>query len=213
MQRDYRTIFGIILIAAGALIGLQQWGYLRGDWNEALFAGLWALGAVYLFDMARAQKNDWLTLPALVLAALAASSLLGIFFPALGGAIGGGIFLGAIGAGFLMVYRREPANWWALIPSGTLFSLALISILNDLRADLPFETGGLLFLGLGLTFLIISQLRNTHERVDWAVFPGTVLMLFGAFVALRAEANWNYIWPVFIILGGVYLLWQSLRKR
>ncbi|MBX3049327.1 MAG: hypothetical protein KIT46_03375 [Anaerolineales bacterium] len=212
MQRDYRTIFGVLLIAGGILIGLQQWGYLKGNWNDALFAGLWALGALYFFDQARLQNNPWLNFAGLVLAGLAASNLLDLFFPPIGDALGGAVFLGAIGAGFLFIFRREPSNWWALIPSGVMFTLAIISVLDDLRLDLPFETGGLLFIGIGLTFLVISQLRTSSEPLGWAIFPAGALILFGLFVSLGSAASWNYVWPVIIIVVGICLLWQSLRK-
>ncbi|MCW5876358.1 MAG: hypothetical protein KIS85_05680 [Anaerolineales bacterium] len=213
MQRDYRTIFGVLLIAGGLLMALQQLGYLGGQWGDALFAGIWALGALYFFDRSRSENNPWFGFIALILGGLAASNLLDLFIAPIGEALGGAIFLGAIGAAFVLVYRREPNNWWALIPAGVMFSLASISLLNDLRLDLPFDTGGLLFIGIGLTFLLISRLRSAGEGLGWAVFPAIALLLFGLFVAFDAALPWNYVWPALLILAGAFSLLQAMRKN
>ena len=42
MKRDYRTLFGLLLILGGVLLVLQQYNYLQGEWSDAVFAGLWA---------------------------------------------------------------------------------------------------------------------------------------------------------------------------
>jgi hypothetical protein len=214
MKRNYTTLLGILLVVAGVLLGLQQYGYLRGEWSDAVFTGLWALGALYLFDIYRQDRGQWwFGLAAFVLAGLAVASGLALFFPQLGGALGGFIFLGAIGAGFLIAYRRNPGNWWALIPAGVMISLALISVVDDLPIELPFESGSLLFFGMGLTFLALSQLRVGEERLTWAVYPAIPLLVLGFFVGFGEAASWNYIWPSLIILLGVYFLVDAVRRR
>lgn len=215
MKRDYRTLFGVLLIAGGLLLGLQQFGYLQGDWNDAVFAGVWLLGALFFFDLYRQDRNQWwFGLVAFVLGGLAATNLLSLFFPTIGNAIGGGIFLAAIGTGFIVAYRRDTTNnWWALIPAGVMFSLATISILNDLPVELPFESGGLLFIGLGLTFLLLTRITVAGEPLSWGFFPAIPLLLLGIFVSFGRAASWSYIWPALIILFGLYFLVDAMRKR
>lgn len=214
MQRDYRTLFGVLLIVAGALLALQQFGYLQGDWNDALFAGLWALGSLYFYDQYRQNKAHWwFGLVAFILGGLAVTNALDLIVPPVGDVLGGGIFLGAIGAGFLIVYRRNPTNWWAIIPAGTLFSLALISMVNDLPFELPFDSGGILFIGLGLTFLTLTQITVNGEKLSWGFFPAIPLFALGLFVAFGSAASWNLIWPTALVLLGACFLIEAIRKR
>lgn len=213
MKRDYRTLFGLLLIGGGVLLALQQFNVLRGDWNDAIFTSLWALAALYFFDLYNQNRPQWwFGLVAFIFGALAVTHALDLFFPAIGDAIGGAIFLGGIGAGFIIAYRRNPANWWAIIPAGVMFTLALISVANDLPYQWPFETGGVLFIGIGLTFLILTQIRVDGERLSWAIFPAIPLLALGLIVGLGDQASWDYIWPTLIILFGLYFLISSLRK-
>lgn len=214
MGKNFNTIFGILLILAGALLGLQQFGYLGGNVGDALFTGLWALGAIYFGNMyLRDRSHWWFALVALILGSWAISSLLDLFVPNLGGLVGGALFLGAIGAGFLVAYARQRSNWWAIIPAGVLFTLAIISVVDDLPgAPLPLDSGALLFFGIGLTFLAISVLNVEGQRLSWAMIPGLVLIAFGLFVGFGQAASWNYIWPSLIILVGAYFLFISLRR-
>lgn len=214
MQRDYRTLFGILLIVAGGLLVLQQFGYLQGDWNDALFAGLWALGALYFYDLYRQNKNQWwFGLVAFILGGLAVTNALDLIVPPVGDVLGGGIFLGAIGVGFIIAYQRSPENWWALIPAGTLFSLALVSMANDLPVDLPFDPAGILFIGIGLTFLALTQITANGEKLSWAFFPAIPLLALGLFVGFGRAETWNLIWPSLLVLLGAYFLVEALRKR
>jgi hypothetical protein len=214
MQRDYRSLLGIFLIAGGLLLGAQQFGLVSGDWSDAVFAGLWALGALFFFDLYRRDRNQWwFGLVAFILAGLAVSGLISLFFPAVGDAIGGAIFFGAMATGFILVYRRDSNNWWALIPAGVMLSLAAITVVDDLPIQLPFDEGGLLFLGMGLTFLVLTQIKVAGERLAWAIFPAIALLLFGVFVAFGRSASWNIVWPSLIIIFGLYFLVDAMRKR
>lgn len=214
MKRDYRTLFGLLLILGGVLLVLQQYNYLQGEWSDAVFAGLWGLGALFFYDIFQRDRAQWwFGLVALILAGIAVNHILDLFFPPLGEALGGAFFLGAIGIGFLVAYRRTPGNWWAVIPAGVMFTLAVISVVDNLGAQLPFETGGLLFIGIGLTFLVLTQLRVDGERLSWAIYPAVPLVIFGLLVGFRRAESWNFIWPSLIILLGLYFLLEALRKR
>ncbi|MEX1143548.1 MAG: hypothetical protein WEC16_01810 [Anaerolineales bacterium] len=214
MKRDYRSLFGLLLILGGVLLILQQYDYLQGEWSDAVFAGLWALGALFFYDMfSRDRAQWWFGMVSLILAGIAANHVLDLFFPAFGAAIGGALFLAAIGIGFLIAYRRNAANWWAIIPAGVMFTLATISVVDDLGTELPFETGGLLFVGIGLTFLFLTQLRVDGERLSWAIFPAIPLLILGIFVGLGQDASWGYIWPALLIVLGAYFLIDALRRR
>ena len=213
MDKNFNTIFGILLIAAGVLLGLQQFGYLSGNVGDAIFTGVWAIGAIYFANLyLRDRMQWWFALIAFILASMTLTNLLNLLVPSLGDNIGGAIFLGAIGAGFLVAYARQRANWWAIIPAGVLFTLAVISVVDNFPGVLPFESGALLFFGIGLTFLTISFMNIEGQRFSWALIPAIVLIAFGVFVGFGQTASWNIIWPALIILFGAYFLVSSLRK-
>lgn len=214
MKRDYRTLFGALLVAAGVLLGLQQFGLLQGNWGDAVFVGLWGLGALFFYDLYEQNREQWwFGLVALIFGGLAASSALDLLVPPIGRAIGGAVFLGAIGAGFILVYRREASNWWALIPAGVMFTLALITILDELPFMSGFDSGGILFIGIGLTFMALTQIPGAAgESLSWAYFPAIPLLILGGLLLLGSSTAWPFIWPVFIIGLGVYFLYQSLRR-
>lgn len=213
MKRNYSTLFGLLLIFAGVLMGLQQYNLLGGEWSDAIFVGLWALGALYFYDVYRRdQAQWWFGLVALVMAGMALSNALDLFIAPVGEAIGGAIFFGAIGTGFLLVYRRSQTNWWALIPAGVMFSLAAVTVVDELPLGSGFESGSVLFIGIGLTFLIISQLKVGKEDLSWAIYPAIPLLALGALVGFGEASAWNYVWPGLIILLGVYFLVNALRK-
>jgi len=214
MTKNFNSIFGILLILAGVLLGLQQFGYLGGSVGDALFTGLWAIGAVYFANLFLRDKSQWwFALVALVLGSWALNGVLDLLVPNLGIDIGGALFLGAIGAGFLVAYSRQRTNWWAIIPAGVLFTLAIISLVDDLpRAVIPFETGALLFFGIGITFLVLSFMNVEGQRLSWALIPAIVLIAFGVFVGFGETASWNFIWPSLIILFGAYFLITSFRR-
>lgn len=214
MGKNFNTVFGILLILAGSLLALQQFGYLGGNISDALFTGLWALGAIYFGNMFLQNRSQWwFALIALILGSRAVSGLFDLVLPDFGVDIGGALFFGAIGAGFLVVYRRQASNWWAIIPAGVLFTLAIISIVDDLPGTpLPFDSGGLLFFGIGLTFLVLSFINAEGQRLSWASIPAVVLIAFGFFVGFGEAASWNFIWPSLIILFGAYFLITSLRR-
>jgi uncharacterized membrane protein len=213
MNTNIRSLLGILLIGTGVILGLQQFNILGGGWDDALFAVLFAVGALYFYNLFRQNRAQWwFAFVALILSGLAIADLLDVFLPAVGDLIGGAVFFGAIALAFILVYRSDRNNWWALIPAGVMLSLAAVTIADELPSNLPFETGGLLFLGMGLTFFVLYFTKVAGQQLSWAIFPAISLTAFGLFVGFEETASWNYIWPSFIILVGVYFLISSLRK-
>ena len=130
--------------------------------------------------------------------------------PPLSAQWGGTLFLGAIGLSFLTIYVLEHARWWAIIPGGVLITLAAVAGL-DRSADV--QTGGLFFLGLGGTFILVAFAPNPHGQMRWAFFPAAVLLILGLLLFVGLQAAINYVWPVALILGGLFLILRAFRRR
>jgi uncharacterized membrane protein HdeD (DUF308 family) len=131
------------------------------------------------------------------------------------GAWGAAFLFLFMGAGFAAVYLRERTNWWALIPSGVMFTLAAIVALPQAMQGTP--TPAVLFLGLAATFGVLSLVPvrdaghpGDHvERMKWPLVPAGVLAAIGVIFILQSAAvliPLDFAFPAVMILAGIALL-------
>ncbi|HLO29899.1 MAG TPA: hypothetical protein VK249_12225 [Anaerolineales bacterium] len=181
---------------------------LGDEWVGALFLFMVALGflAVYLNKRTRL----WALIVAYVTAVLGIAPLM-----ASGGRDAeyyGPIFLLAVALPFFVVYFRSAANWWAVIPAGALTTISIVAGLSisgivAFRWENAFMTA-LLLAGLAGTFAVL-WLR--HDKA-WARIVTIILAALA--VASLLFINYSEIlWPVAIILGGIYLFYTALRPK
>jgi hypothetical protein len=197
---DPRLWLGILLVLGGLLSLLDAMGLISN--GGGIFWGLiFGLGGlIFLYMLINNRENWWAAFPAFTLLGLAASS----FLPKSLEAYNGLVFFAGISLGFWWVYFSGTERWWAIIPAGVLLTLGVVSSVDKATNDLA--TGGLFFLGLGLTFILVAVLPGGSGR-SWALIPGTVLLLFGALLGTPYRGITDYIWPaVLILLGGYFVL-------
>ncbi len=204
---DPRIIIGTVLILAGGLGFLQAFGFLRNA--SDVFWGIVFLvaGAAFLtmFASGFASGGWWAAFPGFVLAGIGVLILL----PDSLNNIGGGVFLGAIGLSFWAVYLTGHDRWWAIIPGGVLFTLAVVSALPSNFIG-GVDSGGVFFLGLALTFLLVALLAGMR----WAYWPAGVLGVFGAFLFFQSQIYLlSYIAAAALIGVGVFIILRSLRSQ
>ena len=204
---DARIIIGTLLILAGGLGFLQAFGFLRNA--SDIFWGLvfLAAGGIFLFMFASgfASGGWWAAFPGFVLAGIGVLILL----PDALDEIGGAIFLGAIGLSFWAVYLTGRDRWWAIIPGGVLFTLAVVSALPENWIG-GADSGGVFFLGLAATFLLVALLANMR----WAYWPAGVLGVFGAFLFFQSQVYLlSYIAAAALIVVGAFIILRSLRSQ
>ena len=201
---DFRVLVGAGLVLLGGLMLLERFGLFRGAaeifWGLVFLAG----GAYFLYRFANNVRGEWW-------AVIPGSALVGIgvdnLMPRILGNWTGFFFLGFLGLGFFIVYFSGRERWWAIIPGGVLLTLGVVSALNDMYSAR--ETGGFFFLGLGLTFLLVAVLAS----MQWAYIPGVVLLVMGALLGTPFVGALNYVWPAVLILGGLILIWQFIRRQ
>jgi hypothetical protein len=224
MQNSKRYIvLGVVLIVLGALALLQNLGIVNvfdilpyisiesGDvLGTALITLLFAgVGLIFLVVfVVNLQRNWWAVIPGFTLMGLAAL----IAFGNRMGEAGAGMFLGAIGFSFLVIYLVRREFWWAIIPAGVLLTLA---VMVPLIANLPGDSmlgPAILFFGLALTFLLVFLLPSEEERRKWALYPAAVLAVIGALLLLSLGNLLNYLGAAALILGGGYLVLRAVRQ-
>ena len=203
---DPRILVGTLLILAGGLGFLQAFGYLEDAsdvfWGLVFLTG----GAVFLFLFASsfASGGWWAAFPGFVLTGLGVLILL----PDALDAIGGAIFLGAIGLSFWAVYLTGRERWWAIIPGGVLFTLAIVSALPEVLFG-GADSGGVFFLGLAFTFLLVALLANMR----WAYWPAGALAVFGVFLFFQSQIDlFSYIAAGALILAGAFIILRTMRS-
>ena len=209
MKRNgLQTIFGAALILLGGLLLLEKFGFLKG--SAAMFWGVVLLvGAgyfLYVFVQSP-QGRWWAIIPGMALLGMAGSELMPKAFEWLSG----GLFLGAMGLAFIIVYLTDRAKWWGIIPGGVLITLAVVASLE--KSDLA-NNGSLFFVGLGLTFLLVAVLPNPAGTLQWAYIPAVVLLLMGALLGTQISAGLaDYIWPAALIIAGLVVVLSFFLKQ
>lgn len=199
---DYRIVIGTVLILGGILMLLDRTGLLKGA-TDFFWAAILAIGAaVFLFWFLNDPSKWWAAIPGFTLAGMAASTLL---LDRIGW--GGLAFLGGIGVGFWAIYIRQPTKWWAIIPGGVLLTLGFTSALSE--AFNIGETGGVFFVGLGLTFLLLALLA----KLKWAIIPAGVLLLMGFFLGTPFVGVMEYAWISILMIAGIVLVVSSIRSK
>jgi hypothetical protein len=199
---DYRILIGAALILGGVLMLLDTTGVIKGA-SDFFWAGVLAIGAgIFLFWFFSDPSKWWAAIPGFTLAGMAGSALL---LDRLGW--GGLAFLGGIGVGFWAVYIRQPAKWWAIIPGGVLLTLGFTSALTD--AFNIIETGGVFFVGLGLTFLLVALLA----KMKWGYIPAAVLLMLGFFLGTPFAGLLQYAWIGILLIAGVVLVISAARSK
>jgi len=204
---DVRVVGGILLIVAGVLFLLQNMGVF-GNAVTLLWAFLFGAGGVaFMYVFLTERANWWALIPGFALLSLGATTALSQLAPAMGEAWGGTVFLGGIGLAFWVIYFLDRENWLAVIPGGALFTIGLVAGLSSILAGI--ETGGIFFLGLGLTFGLLSLLPTPQGRMKWALIPAGVLLAMGLLTTAASASLLKYLWPAALILAGLYFIFRT----
>jgi hypothetical protein len=209
MKRNYTSaIFGLLLILAGGFALAVQNGYL-----ENLHAGTWALifGGASLFFFAAYFVNGirawgWL-FPACIFGALAVTVYLadaGFQSAAIGSPILAGVGIPFLAA-FLLDIRK---NWWALIPTFIMGSLAVFMLYVD---RLPGEwSAAFLLIGFGIPFLVAFL---ADRKRWWGLIVSFVFCVTGLIPLLANSLQGQYMGAYVNVVIGIPFLAAYLLSR
>jgi hypothetical protein len=210
---DTRLVFGLLLVAAGVVYLLHNLGIITG--GRLVWAAGLAIVAVVLLALFGRNRDDmwWSLIPAVTLIGFAVLLVLQHFSPETAEVWGGALVLGSIGLSFWLIYLVHRDFWWAIIPGGVMLTLAVVSAIDELPAAAPATgTGGIFFIGLGVTFALVALAPGGRGRLNWAYFPAAILAAFGLLILVGWESAIGYLWPLALILAGIYLLYRTVRR-
>lgn len=205
---NWRVIIGALLVVFGIV-------YLLQTFNILIVRSLpWAIvfgfaGLAFLYVLITNRQQWWAVIPGVIL--LSIGILIGVDYasPSFADAYGGTIILGGIGLSFLIVYLLDFKNWWALIPSGVMLTIALMTALENFASG---ESGVVFFLGLAVTFGLLSILPTGGERMKWPWIPAASLLFVAFIISIATATLLNYFWPVVLILIGFYVVYRAFRR-
>jgi hypothetical protein len=207
-----RIFFGAALILLGGLFLVQQLLHLQFHVGSVIVAMIFSLaGLAFLYVLSTNRDNWWAAIPGMVLLGLGVLIATSEFFPTFAGYFGGTIFLGFIGLAFLLVLLLRPEAWWAVIPAGTLFTLAAVAGIST-TVNNGLVSGSMFFLGIGLTFAVIG-LMPVGRTEKWPWIPAGICLVFGTLLMIGSGAMMNtmmgILWPAILVLVGGFLIFRS----
>lgn len=209
---NWKLLLGIGLLLIGGLTLLDTFGFIPGMKNiwEWVMAAIFALGgAAFLYALLMDnQGNWWAAIPGMVLLGLGLTIAVSAF-PALDN-LSGLVFLGSISAAFWIIYVLNHDHWWGIIPGGVLATLAIIAGSEGVLSE---YAGVVFFLGLSLTFALLAVLPTGNVRMKWPWIPAAALFALASVIALSAENLLRYLWPVGMILAGLFMVGRTFFQK
>lgn len=210
-----RLIAGLFLIGAGTLFLLQNLRIIRlGGVGDLFVAAFFGLGALAFLAVFLANREHWWSLiPAGALFGIGGLIAMDWLLPSAASALGGSFFLGSLSLPFWLIFATHRKHWWAIIPGGILLTLAAVA-----GADTLFDSnfgGVLFFLGLSATFGALYVLPSAKDKAHtrWALIPAIFCLGMAFVVAASLSTLAGAIWPLGLILLGLYLLLVRPRRQ
>jgi len=207
MFRDRKNWIGGLLILFGAVLLLEQFNILTGVPALLWGALLVLIGAALMSDHLRLPgAAAWKVFPGMALIGMGIESMLPHSLKMLDGVA----FLAAMGAAFVLFMQGTKRSWWAVIPAGVFFSLALTNLVDNVT---KFDAGGIFLIGLGVTFFVLALVSIQGEKREWGFIPGSVLVILGALeYTTKFNVSWDYLLPGILILAGLLFLLRSFTS-
>ncbi len=209
-KRTMNIVWGSIIILVGVFLLLITTDIVDIHINASWFFGfLFLLAFIFFMGVYFSMRREqfWPLIPGIIMLGL---SLL-ILSEEIGlrGSIGAGLFMLFIGLSFFAVYAFHPMHWWAIIPAGMVGSVSLVIFFGDLLGV------GLMFLGMGLTFIALYIiLLGTEEKHWWPLIPGSILAFMGILFLFFGPVEFgNYILPIALIIVGIMLIIRSMKSN
>lgn len=167
----------ILLVVAG-ITALAMLGYADGDYFASFV--LFMVGLPFLVVFLKDRTKWWALIPAYILFAISliiAVEEIGL----IGDDWIASLILGSIALPFLVVFLRDKAQWWALIPFYVLASLGLMIPLIETNILGDGWIATYVLSSIALPFLVVYFRDRQHW---WALIPAYVLLVIGLMVAL-----------------------------
>ncbi len=209
-----RIVLALVLILFGVVALLGSLGVVD---LPLVITGpnfIWAVlfgvsGLAFIITFFSGRENWWAIIPGLTLLGL--GILVAGVIPPPYEAYSGVFFMGCMALSFWIVFLTHPENWWAIIPGGVLLSITALIFLTQL-VDNGLLGVGVMFLGMGATFLLVYLFAKPVARAIWPLFPAGILGVMGVLFLIGAAQAMNWVWGILLVAAGGWIIWRTARK-
>ncbi len=194
-----------VLWAIAGLLALIELDVLRDPFLPTYV--LCTIAIPFIVVYLRDRAHWWALIPAYALVAVAALVLLSetAFLP---DSFQATFVLTAIALPFLVVYLRDRAHWWALIPAYVLLSIGVMILLEELGILSDFLVPAYVMFVIAIPFFVV-YIRNPKQW--WLLIPGGIMAAIGlSFLMVDA---FQYAFPALVILVGLWILIRSFTRK
>jgi hypothetical protein len=211
-SKEFRTFFGLGLIALGVLFLLQSFGVIETGMG-LLWATLFAAGgATFLYFYWLNQEQWWALIPGFAMIGIGALISLAEYGPPELENVAGSIFMFSIALSFLIIYLRNREIWWPIIPLGFCTTLGIMILMEPFMGEGEFDAV-ILFLGGALTFGVLGFLPSSKGKMSWAFIPAAVMLVIGGIFLADELGSVQLFGAATLVIVGFFLLTRALRER
>jgi uncharacterized membrane protein HdeD (DUF308 family) len=209
IKNNWRILLGGLLVIVGIASFLDSLSII--PFGGLLWGVLFAFaGVAFIVYLLQNKKAWWAIIPGVVLIGLGFIILISSIFPNFQGEIGGFIFFVAISIAFLIVYIMNKKFWWAIIPAGVMASLSATILVDGFT---KYEGGGVLLMGIALTFALLTVLPGLEGNRQWPLIPAGILFVVSLFAFFEDFNVSSLVWAVLLIVLGVFLVVRSFLNK
>ena len=199
-----RIFWGSLLIIGGISLLLENLNLFHPAGNLVWGAACVILSILFISLFYQDKNKWWSLLPSFTFLGIGLTNFLGFFSPQLEAILSGSIFLFGLSLGFLFVYLVKNDLWWSVIPSGVFATLGIVAFLDQVSVGV--DSGGMFFIGIGITFGILLILPINKTNLRWASIPAAILVLLGLIVIVSSNSTLSFLIPVVLILAGTFIV-------
>jgi len=117
--------------------------------------------------------------------------------------------LAAIALPFLVVFLRDRAQWWALIPAYVLLAVGLMVVLIESGVLGELLIPAYVMFAVAIPFLVVFAV---NPKEWWPLIPGGIMAVIGL-AFLVAEAAVEYIAPAALVVVGIWILARQFTRK
>ncbi len=211
MKARIRNIAGLMLVLVGTLIGIANMDFL-GDQAQSISVAVvyGVFGLVFLYLYQQNAFRRWMLVAAISAFGLAVIQVLGM--TVMERAYVGPASLSLLALSLIVIVLMDFNMWWVLIPAFLLFSIGVSEWIDLGSSGIP--TGGSLFFGTGLAFLVIYFIPEKYGSNSWSLVPAVLLLATGVLATYQDVTKaGGYLLPGLLLLaGGIALVLASRRS-
>lgn len=215
-RRTMNPAFWWFLLIAGGLVLLQVTGYVI-DVSSIFVSMAFAAGGLTLFYffLRTPSCTWWAAIPGSAFLGVASAIFVDAVAPAWLSWLAAPSLLAFMGTGFAAVYLSDRHRWWAIIPAGVLYSVALTVAASE-SGGASSVPGGVMVMGLGATFALVALSGRVESARRWAWIPAAILGTIGVFIYVAAAggaSTFLSVWPAALVVVGGWFAYVSLSRR